>query len=467
VSGRSLAAPASLVVLLVAATAGAQDSNGAGGTTAGNFLVVGSGASALSMAGATLAIGNDLAAAAWNPASLARVDGLQFSLSHAPLPGGAMQDWVAAGGRVGGSSTRWALDALFHQEGALEGRDALNNPTGSLTVADVAFGARLALPLTSALSAGLGGKWVHESLAGTDGSGFAFDAGLRATTGPLGFALAARNLGSGMSYGGTRYDLPGLVAAGVSWGDESRGLKLDADFESPLHYYRDLRLGGEWLWRERVALRAGYRFALGAPADEALSGVTFGLGANVGNTSLDYAYAPEGSTGAGQHRIGLTFHPGPPGRAAVDSRSAHDAATHERVAPPAAASSAARHPVGQATAGSAARATAPAASAARAPAAAAPAPAATAPRPASNPSAPAAAPTSAAHASPGDHVAPAATPIPPQRPAVVVVAEGETLSAIARRWNTTVTALMMLNDLVREDVPIGTRLKLPPATPSR
>jgi LysM repeat protein len=64
-------------------------------------------------------------------------------------------------------------------------------------------------------------------------------------------------------------------------------------------------------------------------------------------------------------------------------------------------------------------------------------------------------------------VAPAATPIPPQRPAVVVVAEGETLSAIARRWNTTVTALMMLNDLVREDVPIGTRLKLPPATPSR
>jgi LysM repeat protein len=64
-------------------------------------------------------------------------------------------------------------------------------------------------------------------------------------------------------------------------------------------------------------------------------------------------------------------------------------------------------------------------------------------------------------------VAPAATPIPPQRPAVVVVAEGETLSAIARRWNTTVTALMMLNDLVRADVPIGTRLKLPPATPAR
>jgi LysM repeat protein len=454
-------------LLLVACAAAAQGSNGAAGTTAGNFLVVGTGASALSMAGATLATGNDLAAAAWNPASLARVDGLQFSLSHAPLPGGAMQDWVAAGGRVGGSGTRWALDALFHQEGTLEGRDALNNPTGSLTVADVAFGARLALPLTSALSAGLGGKWVHEALAGTDGSGFAFDAGLRAGAGPLGFALAARNLGSGMSYGGTLYDLPGLVAAGVSWGDVTRGLKLDADLESPLHYYRDLRVGGEWLWRERVALRAGYRFALGAPADEALSGVTFGLGASVGNTSLDYAYAPEGATGAGQHRIGLTFRPSRPGRVGAESRSAHDAAMHERAASPAASSNAARRPVEQATAGSTARATAPAASAARAPATPATAPATTAPRPAPSATAAAGAPASAARESTGDRTTPAATPIPPQRPATVVVAEGETLAAIARRWNTTVTALMMLNDLVRDQVPVGTRLKLPPATPAR
>ncbi len=428
------AAALAFATLLAANEVAAQAAGEAAGTSTGNFLVVGTGASALSMAGATLATGNDLAAAAWNPASLARMDVLQFSLSHAPLPGGATQDWVAAGGRVGGSETRWALDALFHQEGTLEGRDALDNPTGSLTVSDLALGARLALPLTSALSAGLGGKWVHEALAGIDGTGFALDAGLRATAGPVGFALAARNLGSGMSYGGTRYDLPGVIAAGVSWGDEVRGLKLDADLESPLHYYRDVRVGGEWLWHERVALRAGYRLALGAPADEALSGVTFGLGAGVGNTWLDYAYSPEGATGAGQHRIGLTFRPGPSVHAGAASRKAHEAVTHERSATPATVPHADRRSTERPT-------NAPPASTVRPPGAAA--------------SAAATAPASAAHA------------VTVERPATVVVAEGETLSVIARRWNTTVTALMMLNDLVHPDVPVGTRLKLPPATPGR
>ena len=233
----------------IAPAAPARAADEAAGTSAASFLVVGTGASALSMAGATLATGGDLAAAAWNPASLARVDGLQFSLSHAPLPGGATQDWLAAGGRLGSGGTRWAVQSIFQQEGELQGRDAANNPTGSLSVSDLALGARLAQPLSSVLSAGIGAQWVHESLAGSNGTGFAFDAGLRAAAGPFGLALAARNLGGGMSYGGTRYDLPGVIAAGASWSDEARGLKLDADVESPLHYYRDVRVGGEWLWQ--------------------------------------------------------------------------------------------------------------------------------------------------------------------------------------------------------------------------
>jgi LysM repeat protein len=48
-----------------------------------------------------------------------------------------------------------------------------------------------------------------------------------------------------------------------------------------------------------------------------------------------------------------------------------------------------------------------------------------------------------------------------------VVADGETLSTIAARWNTTVSTLMMLNNLVRTDVAVGTRLKLPPASSGR
>ncbi|MCE9627952.1 MAG: hypothetical protein K8R56_08555, partial [Candidatus Eisenbacteria bacterium] len=150
------------------------------GTSAASFLSVGSGASVLAMGGATLASGNDLAAATWNPASLARVDALQFALAHTPMPGGATQDWLSAGGRWRGSETRWAVQALLHQEGDLEARDAANQAIGSLAVSDMAFAARLAHPLGSGLSIGAGAEYVRESLAGVSGAGLAFEAGLRA-----------------------------------------------------------------------------------------------------------------------------------------------------------------------------------------------------------------------------------------------------------------------------------------------
>ena len=52
--------------------------------------------------------------------------------------------------------------------------------------------------------------------------------------------------------------------------------------------------------------------------------------------------------------------------------------------------------------------------------------------------------------------------MPVVRPAVVVVAEGETMAQIARRWGTSVAAIMMTNNLVSERVVAGQKLKLPP-----
>ena len=238
-----------LVVFAGRAHAGGE----AAGTAAGSFLSVGAGASVLSMSGATLASGHDLAAASWNVASLARVDALEFALSHSPLPGGATQDWLGAGGRLGTGATRWGLSALFHQEGDLEGRDALNQPTGALSVSDLALSAHVARPLGEFLSAGFGAEWVHESLAGSNGSGLAFDAGLRAQAGSIGMAVAARHIGGAMNYSGVKYDMPAVIAGGLSWTDAVRGLRVAADFESPTHYYGGVRLGGEWLVREGMA----------------------------------------------------------------------------------------------------------------------------------------------------------------------------------------------------------------------
>ena len=407
------------------------------GTAAASFLSVGAGASMQSMAGAGLASGHDLAAASWNVASLARVDALQFSFAHAPLAGGASQEWLAAGGRAFGA-TRWGLETLFHREPDLDGRDASHTPTGSRAVSDMAVGARLAQPLGRFVTAGFGAHFVHESLAGTTGSGLSFDAGLRADAGPLGFALAARHLGGAMDYAGARFDLPAVIAGGLSWTDFVRGIRVNADFESPRHYFNSVRVGGEWLWRGRVALRTGYRATLGAPAEAATSGPTFGVGTGVGTLWLDYSYVLDGGDESGEHRVGITFHPGVPGMGGSERREETrvQPAPRPRIEP-------VRQPVERV-----------------APPPAKPAevkPQAPAPKPVETP------PPAPVVATPPVPAVTSVPSAPAPRPVVVVVAAGETMAMIAKRWDTSVAALMMTNDLVSDRVLLGQKLKLPPA----
>jgi LysM repeat protein len=56
---------------------------------------------------------------------------------------------------------------------------------------------------------------------------------------------------------------------------------------------------------------------------------------------------------------------------------------------------------------------------------------------------------------------PAAAPTHIDRPANVTVAAGETMADIARKWHTSVAAIMMENDLVQDTVTKGQKLKLP------
>jgi len=445
----SRVALAGSVIVALALASPVRAADVAAGTAAGTFLAIGTGTSVLSMGGATLASGNDLAAASWNVASLGRVDALTFSLAHSPLPGGATQDWLAGGGRLGNMPTRWGLQALLHREGDIEGRDASNNPTGTLSANDIALGASLAQPLGRYVTAGVGAKWVHESLAGTSGSGMSFDAGVRADVGAVGVALAARGLGGMMHYPGASYMLPRAVAGGVSWTDAERGLRVNADLEVPRAYYNSVRVGGEWTWRDRLAVRAGYRLALGAPSDATTGGPAFGMGAGVGSMWMDYAFVLDGGSTSGEHRVGLTFRPGLPnlgGGVNRERTAVEPAPRRERASAP-------EQPKPS-------PATAPMPKAA--PAAATTSKAAAAPPPAT---APKSAPTATS-------AVPAAKPVPPTvtrvpdiaRPGWIVVMPGETLTLLAQRWGTSVVAIMEANNLVNDQVAPGKQLRLPPAS---
>lgn len=281
------------------------------GTAAASFLTLGSGARILSMGGATLGLGDDLAASAWNPAALGWMQRTEIVVSHSGLGDGASQEWAGIGGRWG-DAMRWSVSGLYQGEGSFEGRDASNLSTGSFNVSSFAFGAHLARRFGDRLTVGAGAKAVNENLGTVSGFGATFDFGASVRAGDFGFGIAAQNLGGQMKYDGAVYDFPGNIGAGVSYSMPNTGVKLAVDANFPNSYYNDVRFGAEWAWRGMVALRAGYRQELGVDdnlGNDVMSGPTFGMGAGRNGFWFDYGYLVS-TGGEAQHRIGIRFTPG-------------------------------------------------------------------------------------------------------------------------------------------------------------
>jgi hypothetical protein len=271
-----------------------------------SFLASSPAPAVLGRGGATFAFGADLQSAASNPAALAGLGSGHFSFSHAELDGGVTQEWAAWGGRIRGGPLRIGLGGVLRNEGTLEGRDAYDQPTSETSARSWAFAAQLARPIGDRLVLGGAARWVGQRIGTDGGDGVAFDAGAQWRAGPVSLGLAAQNFGGGMNWGGQRWRMPASLGGGVAFDHAASGLRLAVDLAAPSDYYRSARAGAEWRWRERLALRAGYRRELGAPADDRLNGPAFGFGAGAGAFWIDYGYviAPEGGT---THRFGLSL----------------------------------------------------------------------------------------------------------------------------------------------------------------
>jgi hypothetical protein len=300
---------ACILALLLAGPVPALAGGDGAGTTAASFLSVGTGAGVLGRGGATQGLSGDLAIVPWNAAALGWLAETEVAIAHAGLEDQARQEWAAVAGRLGHSPLRWSLDGLYQSEGSFDGRDASGNPTGDFDVSSMAMAVHFASPLGPFVTAGVGGKYVGERLGTVSGAGFTADAGLQMRAGLVGAGISATNLGGSMSYAGSRYDLPANVGVGAALDLPFAGIRLAVDANFPRSYYQDVRVGAEWRWRDLVALRAGYRREVNAPADLAEAGPSFGVGAGARGMWFDYAYIVPGS-GDGQHRLSVTLRPG-------------------------------------------------------------------------------------------------------------------------------------------------------------
>ncbi len=319
--------PALVLAVLLAAPASAQFSLGQqrAGTSSGTFLKIGIGARAVGMGESFVAVANDPTAIFWNPAGLASMQRQEISFNHLSWPGDINYEHVAyvmPVRRLGGS--------LAFQMGALstqidETTELQPFGTGrSFYYSDIVAGAAYARRWTDKLLIGAGLKYVREDLGSDVGgpvtSALLVDVGsiyylgygsVRIATSLCNFGAQLKPSGNFISpvtgeersYDG--FDPPTVFRYGIAFEPiESQRQRLTTSLEvnQPSDNQQLVKLGLEWTWERRLALRSGYNFS----ADELKLSAGAGLFASIGQTkaTVDYSYTDGGFLG-GINRIAL------------------------------------------------------------------------------------------------------------------------------------------------------------------
>lgn len=141
----------------------------------------------------------------------------------------------------------------------------------------------------------------------------AFDFGVLYNTGfrSLNFAMSVRNFSRELQYEQESFELPLTFRIGVamdlmdltSMNSDMHSFRLAVDAERPRDFSEQLRIGGEYLFMNTLALRAGYVFptdtegySLGVGLQHDVSGFGF---------SFNYAYTAYGEFFGNVHRLGV------------------------------------------------------------------------------------------------------------------------------------------------------------------
>ncbi|MFA6093316.1 MAG: PorV/PorQ family protein [Elusimicrobiota bacterium] len=293
-----------LAVLLVSALGGTQRLWAGAGAEPLDFLFLDADARAVAMGGAYTALAANANALLYNPAGLARVRVHEATFMHSQSYQDIRQEYAAFAAKQG-----WGVNVNHLSFGDVP-RTTISNPEGSglssTGLSDLALGAGYGLRVGDALALGLGGKFIRESIAGVSAQGYALDLG--ALYDPsliegLTFGAALQNVGPAIRFQKARENLPLNMRAGAAYGvlvrDRRCSIALDFSKERS-ESTAFMSVGLEVFPAERMPLRLGY-----SSRNDAGPGITAGIGYQLADFSVDYAFVPYGALG-NAHRISAT-----------------------------------------------------------------------------------------------------------------------------------------------------------------
>lgn len=306
------------------------------GGAGGQFLKIGVGARATSMAGAYGSVVNDLSSVHWNPAGLAKIKTMSAEFSYNQWFATYSHNFGALAMPVGPEFTA-AVSVVSLNSGDIP-VTTIERPGGTgsnYRVQDLALALSFAGYLTDQFSFGITAKMVNNSFASVSSSGLAFDIGTLFDTQFMGIKLgfSIHNLGMTQSFSGSdlltnrklweamnsapldanynsfEYSLPLIFRAGISsevYKDDEHAVLGAFDFTTFSDVPEQFAIGAEYVWKDLVSLRGGY--IVGQDQLGLAGGFGIKYDGGVFGGRIDYSINPTKSLGlVNRITIGLNF----------------------------------------------------------------------------------------------------------------------------------------------------------------
>ncbi len=292
-----------LSLALLALSLAPRSAHAASGEAGFAFLKLGVGARPMGMGSAYVALATDPTAIYWNPAGLGGVEGAQVTVMHNEWIQDFRQEFAAVSRSFGAGTLGLGVSGFYTSE--FEKRDDVGNLIGHFGFNDFAVTGAFAHRFTQQAAGGIAVKFIREMIDQESATAVAFDLGGRLALGASGVSLGAavQNLGGDATFISQSFPLPRTLRAGAALSRaipslDGKGV-LSAEVRNARGDGTRTHVGGEFEYRERVALRAGAKFGYD---DESMS---FGVGLIQHRFRFDYALVPFSSNLGTTHFVSL------------------------------------------------------------------------------------------------------------------------------------------------------------------
>ena len=278
-----------------------------------DFLRLDSSPRASALGGAYVADTDDPNVIFYNPAGITNIENIPISFSFLKHLADINSVSLASTFSIDGIG-KFASAIQYINYGNFEERDEAGNELGSFNPSDLALTLTYGNSFNKNITYGASLKLINSNIADNSSFGIAGDLGMQYLLPEYGWniGLSLLNMGSQITYyNELNESLPFSVQLGATKKLERMPLQIffaftrlndDARFE----YFN---VGAEFTLSKVIQLRFGYhnikREEYKVASTSALGGFSFGLGIDVADYDVDYAFNSMGAIGA-MHRIGVT-----------------------------------------------------------------------------------------------------------------------------------------------------------------